>query len=544
MLAAIAMEYPSRLETNSVRNNRARILETFPSWTDETVRENTYRAQYRGYQSIDGVQPDSETETYFALKTESQLPKWRGIPIVMEAGKRMMKVRKEIVLTLKHPPVCHLCEAGSHAPNRIVFRLEPNDEIVIHFWTKKPGFEQRLEERAFSFFLYEKDAKTQYVEEYAKVFYAAMSGEQKLFISPEEVAASWQFIDPIVDGWRRNIVPLAEYEPDTTPTPAILQNVPDNKDKKIETRAHEIGMIGLGKMGANLVRQLHSKRWKVVGFDKSVKATKELEKDGFDGVYSLREFVGKLSKPRLIWLMVSHQVVDAVLDELTPLLQGGDTVIDGGNSPYRESVRRSKGLEGKGINFLDVGVSGGPAGARGGACLMIGGERELYKKHEQLFRDLSAEGGYGYMGKSGAGHFVKMVHNGIEYGIMQAIGEGFEIMKKSPFSLNLHTVSELYNHGSVIESRLVGWLAEAYSKFSDELNAEECCSGSVSHSGEGQWTVDVARELGVPAAIIEGALEFRKKSQEHPSYTGRVVSALRHQFGGHDARDKGNQKKN
>ena len=169
---------------------------------------------------------------------------------------------------------------------------------------------------------------------------------------------------------------------------------------------------------------------------------------------------------------------------------------------------------------------------------MAGGEKELYEKYEQLFRDLSVKDGYGYMGKSGAGHFVKMIHNGIEYGMMQALGEGFEIMKKSPFSLDMLSVAKIYNHGSVIESRLVGWLIEAYAKFGNELNADECCSGKVSHSGEGQWTVDAARELGIPAKIIEGALEFRKKSQENPSYAGQVVSALRHQFGGHNASNK------
>ena len=141
------------------------------------------------------------------------------------------------------------------------------------------------------------------------------------------------------------------------------------------------------------------------------------------------------------------------------------------------------------------------------------------------------------MGASGAGHFVKMVHNGIEYGMMQAIGEGFEIMKKSSFSLDLHSTAEIYNHGSVIESRLVGWLADAYAKFSDELNSDECCSGKVSHSGEGQWTVDAANEFNVPAPVIEASLQFRKNSQDKPSYTGQVVSALRNQFGGHDTRN-------
>ena len=261
-----------------------------------------------------------------------------------------------------------------------------------------------------------------------------------------------------------------------------------------------------------------------------IRTQQKLEQEGLVGAHSLSELAGKLSKPRLIWLMSPHKVVDEILDELIPLLDAGDTVIDGGNSPYKESIRRSKGLSAKGINFLDAGVSGGPGGARNGACLMVGGEKELYKKYEQLFRDLSVKDGCGYMGKSGAGHFVKMIHNGIEYGMMQALGEGFEIMKKSPFSLDMLSVAEIYNHGSVIESRLVGWLAEAYAKFGDGLNADECCSGKVSHSGEGQWTVDAARELGIPAEIIEGAgipQKIARKSFLHRPSRFRLAPPIR-----------------
>ncbi len=537
MLAAITTEYPIGMEISVVRKNRAVILETLSKWTDETLRKNTFRSQYKSYKDIKGVTPNSEVETYFALKTELAHPKWKGVPIYMEAGKRMAESRKEIILTLKHPPVCLLCEQGPHAPNRIVFRLEPNDEVVIHFWTKKPGFEKVIEERVFSFFLYEKETKVQYVEEYAKIIYTAMSGDQALFISTDEVTASWKFTDPIIEGWGRGIVPLAQYDPDTLPTPAIFQEE-SNAISTHEENKGEIGIIGLGKMGANLARRLHAKKWGVVGFNRTPDATKELESEGLDSAYSLRELINKLSKPRIIWLMVPYQVVDSVLEELTSLLESGDTIIDGGNSPYKESIRRGKELTDKNINFLDVGVSGGPEGALNGACLMIGGKRELYEKYEQLFKDLSVEGGCGYMGNQGAGHFIKMVHNGIEYGMMQALGEGFEVIKKSPFSPSLRSIAEVYNHGSVIESRLVGWLVEAYAKFGDELNADECCSGKVSQSGEGQWTVETAREFEVPVAIIEGALEFRKKSQEKPSYTGQVVSAMRHQFGGHDTSNK------
>jgi 6-phosphogluconate dehydrogenase len=233
--------------------------------------------------------------------------------------------------------------------------------------------------------------------------------------------------------------------------------------------------------------------------------------------------------------MVPHQAVDAVLDEIVPFLAQGDTIIDGGNSPYKESIRRSRELQARGIDFLDAGVSGGPAGARTGACIMVGGRREVYQRFEKLFQDLSADRGYGYMGTSGAGHFVKMVHNGIEYGMMQALAEGFSIMKRSAFDLDLTRIADLYNHKSVIESRLVGWLKNAYEQYGRDLDG---ISGSAAQSGEGRWTVDAANELGVPTPVIKGALDFRLESQNRPSYAGKVISVLRNQFGGHEAKEK------
>ncbi len=542
MLVAITTEYNSLMDVDEVRKNRVFILDSLAKWTDEALKENTYRSQYDGYKNIKGVNTDSETETYFALKTELDHPRWKGIPIYMEAGKSIAESRKEIILTLKHPSNCLLCEQGSHSSNRIVFRLEPNDEVVIHFLTKKPGFDREVEERDFSFFLYEKESKVEYVEEYAKTINSAMGGDQTLFVSPEEVESSWKFIDPIVDSWKRGLVPLLQYEPKTTPVFFDFRTTKKNcKDYNSEKK--ELGIIGLGKMGGNIARRLLSKKWNVVGYNKSEKETKDLESQGLKGTYSLQEFVDKLSTPRTIWTMVPHEAMNVVLEELTPFLLPGDVIIDGGNSEYKESMRRGKELNLKGVGFIDAGVSGGPGGALAGACIMVGGEKDLYDRYENLFRDLSVKDGYGYMGKSGAGHFVKMIHNGIEYGMMQAIGEGFEVMKKSSFSLNLRSVAEIYSHGSVISSSLINWLVEAYSKFGDDLNNDEYNSGQVSHSGEGQWTVDTAKELGVPVPIIEGSLEFRKKSKDNPSYTGRVLSALRHQFGGHSTNINKNKEK-
>lgn len=297
----------------------------------------------------------------------------------------------------------------------------------------------------------------------------------------------------------------------------------------------KLGYIGLGKMGYNMVELLLERKYEVVAFNRSEGPVRKIAQEGAIPALSLNELTSALVEPRLVWIMVPHQAVDAVLKELLPLLTKGDTVIDGGNSPFKESIRRAKELEARGIDFLDAGVSGGPAGARSGACIMVGGRKEVFQKFEALFRDLSVPDGYGYMGKSGAGHFVKMVHNGIEYGMMQALAEGFAVMKASDFGLDLVKITDVYNHKSVIESRLVGWLQGAFEQYGQDLRD---ISGSAAQSGEGLWTVEAGKDLGVPMPVIQGALDFRLQSQKNPSYTGKLVSAMRNQFGGHEVKAK------
>ncbi len=297
----------------------------------------------------------------------------------------------------------------------------------------------------------------------------------------------------------------------------------------------QIGYIGLGKMGFNMVERLIEKNYEVVVFDKNTDAVRDVSVKGALPADSLKSLVASLMPPRTIWLMVPHQAVDSVLQELSPLLQKRDTVIDGGNSPYSESMRRFQDFAARELNFLDVGVSGGPWGARNGACIMVGGKKEIFRRYRGLFRDLSWRGGFTYTGNPGSGHFVKMVHNGIEYGIMQALAEGFAVMKASPFDLDLRKVAKLYNRRSVIESRMVGWLQQAYQEYGQDLSN---ISGAVSHSGEAEWTIEAAKELGIPVPIIEGSLKFRILSQVNPSYTGQVLSALRNQFGGHEVSGK------
>ena len=297
----------------------------------------------------------------------------------------------------------------------------------------------------------------------------------------------------------------------------------------------KLGYIGLGKMGMNMVLRMREKGIGVIAFNRSEAPRLEARKAGVSVVDSIKELVNGLAKPRTVWIMVSNNGMDETLAEVLKYVERGDAVIDGGNSLYKDSVRRAGELEKMGIDFIDAGVSGGPKGARDGACIMAGGKKKVYEKYEGLFEDLSAPGAFAYMGKAGAGHFVKMVHNGIEYGMMQAIAEGFAVMRASDFKLDLEKVANLYNHKSVIESRLVGWLMSAYEKYDTDLSG---ISGSVAHTGEGEWTVKAAKDFGVSVPIIEGAFKFRVASEKNPSYTGQVLSALRNQFGGHEASTK------
>jgi len=292
----------------------------------------------------------------------------------------------------------------------------------------------------------------------------------------------------------------------------------------------QLGYVGLGKMGLNMVERMIEKGHEVIAFDRSAGARSTAGAKGAGIADSLGALAARLAPPRLVWIMVPHGAVEAVLTELAPPLAAGDTVVDGGNSPYRESVRRAKELAARGIGFLDAGVSGGPSGARNGACIMVGGASKAFRRFEGLFRDLAVDGGLGHMGAPGAGHFVKMVHNGIEYGMMQALAEGFAVMRASPFKLDLGQIADVYNHRSVIESRLVGWLKDAFARNGAGL---ESVSGTAAQSGEGQWTVDAAKELNVDVPVIEDALRFRIASVDRPSYTARIISALRHEFGGH-----------
>ncbi len=298
-----------------------------------------------------------------------------------------------------------------------------------------------------------------------------------------------------------------------------------------------ITYIGLGKMGLNMVTRMIEKGHSVTAYDTDETTRHNAEKIGAKITSTLQKLIENSKPPRNIWIMVPHQAVGNVLEEISPLLSEGDTIIEGGNSPFKDSIKRHTEFNEKGVDFLDAGISGGPDGARNGACIMVGGKKHVYDKYVELFNDLSVNNGYAYVGEGGAGHFVKMVHNGIEYGMMQAIAEGFDVMRNANFEkpLLLTDIAKLYNHGSVIESRLVGWLKSGYEKYGEDLKE---ITGSAGASGEGLWTVETAKELGIKTPVIEDSLNVRTESQKNPSYQGQLVSVMRNQFGGHDVENK------
>jgi 6-phosphogluconate dehydrogenase len=327
----------------------------------------------------------------------------------------------------------------------------------------------------------------------------------------------------------------------------------------------QLGMIGLGRMGANLVRRLMRDGHRCVAYDVNADAVKSLESDGAQGAESLADFVGKLETPRAIWIMVPAGIVEKTLEELRPLLEAGDIIIDGGNSYYRDDITRAKDLKADGIHYVDCGTSGGVWGLDRGYCLMIGGEDEPV---ERLFLTIApgkgsaeptpglapggtAEQGFLHCGPNGAGHFVKMVHNGIEYGMMAAIAEGLSIIKSADiglhqdeidaetaplrdpwayqYDIDTGQVAEVWRRGSVIGSWLIDLTAAAFAK---SPNLDDF-SGRVSDSGEGRWTVLAAVDEGVPASVIASALGERFESRDMGAFSGKILSAMRSEFGGH-----------
>jgi 6-phosphogluconate dehydrogenase len=301
----------------------------------------------------------------------------------------------------------------------------------------------------------------------------------------------------------------------------------------------EIGIVGLGRMGGNMAERLIQHGHRVVGSDPSAEARERVGATGVETVGAVGELIGKLTQtPKVVWVMVpAGKVTESVLMEAAGLLKPGDILIDGGNSRYTDSVRHYNELKPRGLQFLDAGTSGGIWGLKEGYCLMVGGDRETFQTVEPLLKALAPEhGGLIYVGAAGSGHYTKMVHNGIEYGLMQSYAEGFEILKAGPYGqeIDLHAVCEAWRYGSVVRSWLLDLATDA---FANDPNLDQI-TGYVDDSGEGRWTVMESIDHAVPAPVIALSLYMRFRSRQADSFSAKVLAALRNEFGGHAVHKK------
>lgn len=293
----------------------------------------------------------------------------------------------------------------------------------------------------------------------------------------------------------------------------------------------KLGMIGLGKMGGNMTERLMRDKHEVVVYDRSQESIDHYVSLGSTAAKDAADLVSKLTAPRVVWIMVpAGKPVDDTIAALLPGMSKGDVIIDGGNSNFHDTMRRGAELSAKGIEFVDSGTSGGIWGLKNGYCLMIGASEAAFKLCEPIFKTLAPPDGYARMGPTGSGHYVKMIHNGIEYGVLQAYAEGYEILHSSKdFKLDLHQIARVWNHGSVVRSWMNELAEQAFEKDSDLADLK----GFVADSGEGRWTVQEAIDIDVPAPVITLALLMRLRSRQPDSFAGKVIAALRNEFGGH-----------
>lgn len=290
----------------------------------------------------------------------------------------------------------------------------------------------------------------------------------------------------------------------------------------------KIKLVGLGKMGSNLALNLKDHGYEVIGYDANEKIREQLKND-ISIANSFKDLLKSDNKRRIIWMLIPSQIVDKVLEDMLPYLNENDIVIDGGNSHFDISIRRYHYLKSRHIDFVDLGTSGGTEGARHGLCLMAGGDQDVIDYLTPVFKDVSVDDGFAYVGKPGAGHFTKMVHNGIEYGMMQAIAEGFEVLEASPYEFDLNQITNLWNHGSVVESTLLKHAGNAF-KDNPKLSHIE---GKIDDSGYGMWMIEEALKLKVAMPVITQSLYARYKSRDENHFAEKVVAAMRKEFGGH-----------
>lgn len=298
----------------------------------------------------------------------------------------------------------------------------------------------------------------------------------------------------------------------------------------------QIGLIGLGKMGYNLALNMRDKGIDVGVYNRSKEPLEKIRQEGVKGYDTIEELVNDLSSPKVVWVMITAgSAVDTIINHVSSLLTEGDIIVDGGNSKFTETLSRGERLKEKGIYFVDAGTSGGTDGARYGACMMVGGDKKAVDHLEPFFKVLNVEEGYLHCGVSGSGHYVKMVHNGIEYGMMQAIGEGLEIIRRSQFDVDFEKVANVWNHGSIIAGYLMQMTKQAFEHNGGGLDD---IIPRIDALGEGQWTVEEAIRLGVSAPVITSSLFVRNASKDERKFSDRVVAAQRNEFGGHTLHKK------
>ncbi|MFA9288727.1 MAG: glucose-6-phosphate dehydrogenase [Weeksellaceae bacterium] len=527
LLSLFIMNQPAALTPENIKQKRSEAMQSLCVCSSDEIAKQTIRGQYDGYLQEKGVAAESQTETYFKILTYSNLETFADVPLYLESGKAMAEDLIEVKVTFKQQMPLTSTQ-DEIMQNSLHYHLKPDEKISMRFLAKKPGFAFELKEQELGFNYRQAYQKSEFVDDYEALLFDIIKGDQTLFVSTDEIMREWEFIQPIVETWQQGKPELFTYKPGSEIKHQIELIEPIFMPK-------EIAVIGLGKMGSGIALQLRDKGWNVHAYTRSPEKRAAYKEQQLLVSESIEEMLQSYTTgPRVIWLMLTagDAIEQTLFGEkgLINYLQKGDIVVEAGNSFYKDAAIRAEKLLQKGIQYVDVGVSGGPAGARYGACLMIGGSKKLFEYMKPLYKDLSRPDAYAHFDGYGAGHFVKMVHNGIEYGMMQAIGEGFEVLQKSQYNLDLKEITRIYNNGSVIESRLIGWLGTGFLEWGEKL-AE--ISGSINATGEGEWTINAAKEMNIPVPVIEESFKFRQQSKENPSYTGQVVSALRGQFGGH-----------
>lgn len=531
MLSVATMDRPYAFSASGIRTARAKILESLPVYTPEQAVSFGFRAQYLGFREEANVNPKSNTETYFKIKTTLSHPNWVGTPITLEAGKGMKEDKKEIVITFKEPLFDDSFKSDLLGESTMLFKLSPLESIEFDLWGRSSGYEMEVSKKRFK--LNERKTESQqYVAEYEHLLLAACRGDQTYFVSKEETKYGWGFVDPFVCAWENGLAPLSYYKAGTSEARDESAKFFVQLPPGIETYPHKkIGVVGLGKMGSAMVKKLSNLGWEVAAWNRS---TKELDLGkNTTVVESLEGMVSALPTPRIVWMMLpAGEATKEVFGKLIELLSPSDIIINGANENYLVSKELENLAAKNKIEYVDVGVSGGPGGVASGSCLMIGGSKKMYEYLSPVYLSLAKVGGIVFCEGVGMGHFAKMIHNAVEYGMMQSLAEGLTMAAST---IAPDKLLAAWSNGSVVEGKLTAWTKLAFEKWGKNLDG---ISGSVDSNGEADWALEFANKNNIPAWAIKAAVDFRSHSQANPSFTGQILSAIRGQFGGHTVGDK------